>query len=159
MRKIPLTNGMNAIVSDRDYGRVSKFKWFARRHGNTFYAARSLYKPDTQSSDSILMHRFILNAKRNVEVDHKDRNGLHNFRRNLRLCTRAQNSRNRAQFPHSSIYKGVSFCKWTGRWESKIQFDGKQKRLGRFDSEAQAALAYNRSAKKLFRKFARLNEI
>lgn len=50
--------------------------------------------------------------------------------------------------PHkrnASGYKGVSFCKQTGRWVAQIKTD-KRKSLGRFPTPELAALAYDRAA-------------
>ena len=44
MRKVPLSQGMLALVSDKDYARVSKFKWYAQKpNSTTFYAVRSTW--------------------------------------------------------------------------------------------------------------------
>jgi hypothetical protein len=40
MKKIPLTQGKFAKVDDENYADLIRFKWFAYRDKNTFYAAR-----------------------------------------------------------------------------------------------------------------------
>ena len=157
MKKIKLTHGFFATVSDKDYKRVSKFKWFTAKRRSGIYAARS--KRRGKFSDTILMHRFIRNAKDGIQVDHRDRNGLNNVRSNIRICTQTQNNGNRISNKHSSAYKGVSFEKWTKRWESNIEINGKKKRLGRFKSEVEAARAYDEAAKKLFGRFSLTNNV
>ena len=59
----------------------------------------------------------------------------------------------------SSKYKGVTFDKWTSRWESYIGYNGEKIHLGRYKSEEKAALVYNEKAKELFGEFANLNII
>ena len=61
----------------------------------------------------------------------------------------------------SSCYKGVTRRKsGTGdRWISQIRHNQKTIRLGTFDTEKLAALAYNDAAIKLFGDYAKLNEI
>lgn len=96
MKEIPLTQGMVAIVDDEDHLRLSKYKWYARRSINTFYARCSLRRIKGKPRPYLIMHRVILNAPAGLEVDHKDGNGLNNTRANLRLVTRRQNVINSA---------------------------------------------------------------
>jgi hypothetical protein len=91
-------------------------------------------------------------------VDHRDQDGLNNRRTNLRVATQSQNLSNRGpQKNNTSGYKGVSLCKATGRWQAIIQYGRKKKRLGRFDTPEQAALAYDKAAVALMGEFAVLN--
>jgi outer membrane protein assembly factor BamD (BamD/ComL family) len=59
----------------------------------------------------------------------------------------------------SSKYKGVAWHKRHKKWNAQIQINGKQKHLGYFTSEEEAALAYNKEAIKLFGEHALINEI
>lgn len=88
-------------------------------------------------------------------LDHKDCNGLNNKINNLRECCQAQNSQNRSRGSGKSKYKGVHFSR--GRWISRIQVSGKRKYLGSFASEAEAAKAYDESARFYFGNWANLN--
>lgn len=156
MRLIPLTQGKHAIVDASDYDRVSKFKWYANRPSKfTWYAMRRV------GSAIILMHREIMSPSPDLDVDHLDRDGLNNRRKNLRVCTPAQNSANRVKqrTPASSRYKGVSLVKRTGRWRAYICPGGRQKTLGCFDNEVEAARAHDAAAKEIFGSFAFLNFI
>ena len=59
----------------------------------------------------------------------------------------------------SSIYKGVSFAKVSGKWRARILLPGKQLHLGYFTSEREAAKVYNAAAQKHYKEFAKLNEL
>lgn len=59
----------------------------------------------------------------------------------------------------SSKYKGVSLSN-KGKWQVHISIGNrKQKYLGCYDSEEEAARVYNEEAKKIHGKFARLNQL
>lgn len=58
-----------------------------------------------------------------------------------------------------SEYRGISFDKRNGKWTSTLIINGKNKHLGRFDSEHDAARMYNFWAIDLYGEFARLNVI
>ena len=91
MKEIFLTKGMVALVDDEDYERLSKFIWHSAKGGHTYYAVHSL-----TGGGSIQMHREILGLKKGDRKtgDHKDRNGLHNWRDNLRVVTKSLNRYN-----------------------------------------------------------------
>jgi hypothetical protein len=148
--RVPLTHGKFALVDDQDIALVRKhnWRWFSERN----IAGTSLLNKDGKYG-SIGMHRLILNAPQEYEVDHKNGNGLDNRRVNIRLCNRSENMRNRTAWklkPNSgSSAKGVHKLS-DGRYRAQIT-------LGTFESEQEAAQAYNKAAQFLFGEFARLN--
>ncbi len=154
MRHIPLTRGKVALVDESDYERVSSFKWFACKPSprGCWYAARN-----EPGQIRTYMHRFILGvSSQKIKTDHIDGNGLNNQRSNIRECTQLQNLRNkRGRISATSEFKGV--CLYKGRWIAQIKYGGKNRVLGRFDSEIMAAKAYDAAATKAFGDFACVN--
>lgn len=98
-------------------------------------------------------------------LDHIDGDKSNNNINNLREATLSQNQWNRKKNkshngkPTSSKFKGVSLHKASGKWLAQIQIDGKNKRLGLFTSELDAANAYNRAATEAFGKFTKPNKL
>lgn len=148
---------MYALVDDEDYEELSKFKWYIDSGGHTHYGTRSLPKTEKDHS-AILMHREILGLKKGEVCDHIDGNGLNNQRNNLRKATISQNCANRISYG-SSKHLGVSWHKISKRWRAQIQKNGIVFHLGSFESEEEAALAYNVVAKEKHKDFAKLNII
>lgn len=161
MREIPLTQGQVAIVDDADYDWLNQWKWYARKEGLNFYAARNPLKKSGNTA-KIYMARQILGLDEGDcrEADHQNHNTLDNRRSNIRICTHQQNMRNRKSFPNkTSHFKGVNWCKRLKNWQVAIRANGKTLYLGRFKDEKEAAFVYNEAAKKYFGKFAFLNNI
>ncbi len=162
VKQIPLTQCKIALVDEKDYERVSQFKWYAHKSNNTtFYAVRNSSTSGGKKRARIYMHRFILGLTRsNILADHKDRDGLNNQRKNLRITDKKGNAGNTVMKPKKySSFKGVCFRNDTNKWIAHIHINMIQKNLGNFVSEKEAALAYNRAARQHFGKFALLNEI
>lgn len=115
----------------------------------------------------IFMHRVILERKLGHPIpeglcaDHINRDGLDNRRDNLRPATNSQNVANSEYGGRkvASPYRGVSPTRNGRRWRARIQAEGKQFRLGTFDTPEEAALAYNAAAIQHYGEFARLNAI
>ena len=140
------------MVSNKDYAELSKHKWCASKlsYGG-FAATRDV------SGKTVFMHRVVMNAPKELEVDHKNHDTLDNRPANLRLCTSSQNQRNMISKTGSSRYKGVCWYKRDKIWQVQIKINGKMKYLGRFESEIEAAEAYNKKAVELFGDFAYTN--
>jgi hypothetical protein len=152
---VPLTRGKIAVIDAEDAPFISEMTWSAMTTGY----ARAAYTNSTGATESIFMHRKIIGALPHQFVDHIDGDKLNNRKSNLRLCTHAENMANRsAQKNNSAGFKGVSLCRNTGRYRAIITVNGKKHRLGRFDSAAEAAIAYDAAAIKLLGEFAFTND-
>jgi hypothetical protein len=162
MIKIPLSQGKYAVIDDNDYQLVSKHKWYTKNCTRIFYARTNLHIGRNRRS-ILYMHRLIMDAPKEMQVDHIDNDGLNNQRKNLRICTVAENTRNsRKHSQNKSGYKGVWFnnaCGPEKPWVSAITLNGKAIHIGVFSSPEEAALAYNKKALELFGEFASLNTV
>ena len=158
---ISLTQGLFALVDGNDYEELTKHKWHANKSGNTYYAARRIGKWPNQKT--ILMHRVILNTPKGMDTDHQNHYGLDNRKINLRPCTHSQNLANGRKEQcylgksTTSLFKGVHWNKNAQKWSAQITCNSKKSFLGYFNDEIEAAKAYDKKAKNLFREFAKLN--
>ena len=147
MKTIQLTRGKFAKVDDDDYLNLIKHRWHSVRGSQNWYAGGSV------NGKSIAMHRFIVNAPPDKEVDDRNGNGLDNQKHNLRLCNRQQNGWNSRRNKKSDTqYKGVIYHKKTKSFS--VSLSG-----GHYDTAEQAACIYNFIAPILYGEFARLNTI
>lgn len=142
------------MIDEGDLPLVSLYKWCAvnvnKKGRKIFYAAA------WRGGKNVYMHRLILSAPNGVRVDHKDGNGLHNTRENLRIATHQQNLQNRVgpQSNNVSGVLGVCWDKARRRWRSYIQVEGKLVNLGRFDSIEEATVARIDAARKYYGEFS-----
>lgn len=153
-KKVPLTKGAFALISDADYHRVLAVgSWCLT---NTGYAVHWHSDPQNGKRKALYMHRFLMDAPLNLQVDHIDRNRLNNTRENLRFATRSQNQGNKGiQSNNSSHFKGVTLNQ--GKWEARIYYARKKLHLGRFQCAEMAALHYDAAARLIFGDFAAEN--
>jgi len=148
--KVERSNGIN--IGD-EAGTLHKVRTgYRRRVGinrKYYYSARIIF----------LFHKGYLPE----QVDHEDNDMLNDRIENLRPATGLQNAKNRSSSKGStSRYLGVWLQKGRGSrtfWRSKIKVGSKQKSLGCFKVEEDAALAYNRAAVLYHGEFANLNII
>lgn len=159
VKEIELKNGYKALVDDEDYDRINKFKWHIHLDGNRIYVSRS-ERIDGQSVTTQMQKEVLNYAPIGMNIDHKNGNRLDNQKCNLRVCTQSQNLANNnghRKNPLSSQYKGVR--KRYQRWCAQISVNGITRNIGTFDTEVEAAVAYNKRAKDQWGEFAVLNNI
>lgn len=156
-REITLTKGQFAIVDAVDYEYLMRWKWYARRHRNTFYAERP-EKLEGGGTRVFKMHRVLIQAPDGVLVDHRNRCGLDNRRVNLRLADSSQNGANRdySWRRRGNMYRGV-YLRRSGRWTATVRHRGVLHCAGTYDTAEQAAVAFDGLAAKLHGDFAMLN--
>lgn len=143
-----------AMVDDKNFRELDQYQWYALVHKNTIYAHRM----EKTTRKFILMHRQIMKAPDNIDIDHKDNNGLNNLEENLRFCTVSQNMANsRLNTNGTSMYRGVLWNRNRNNWLARIKTNGKAHYIGSFYSEIEAAKAYDRAAMRIFGEFARVN--
>jgi hypothetical protein len=150
VRYIGLPGGVFVIVDAADYEWLRRYHWRAGGNGSGYAYCRLEGKV-------IPMHRLIMNPPPDKVVDHISGNPWDNRRGNLRVCTQAENARNRRKRSGTSRFKGVRWNRSTRKWVAQICHLGKTTYLGSFDDEVEAAKAYDRAAAERFGEFARLN--
>lgn len=147
-------DGKVALVDDDDYEYLSKFKWWLSPQG---YVRRVGLKSSGEEK-SVLMHREIVKCPDGLFVDHINHNTIDNRKRNLRICTPKENSRNKNKESDSkNTHKGVKYK--NDNYEASIVVDGTYIFIGSFTNEIAAANAYNYHAIMYFGEFACLNEV
>lgn len=152
--ELPLANGGSTLVDEDLFDILSEFEW--RRH-SAGYACRGTRREG--KFICIMLHRIVNNTPVRMDTDHINGNRLDNRRENLRTATHAKNvqyASKRAK-PSTSKFKGVCWRKDRGTWLATIAIDGRNKNLGTFHDEEEAARAYDRAALRLRGEFARLN--
>ncbi len=157
-KKIRLTKGFSAIVDDNDFGFINSMSWHYQPKRKTGYAIGHVIINGKRTTRR--MHRIIMKAKKNEQIDHVNGNGLDNRRVNLRIATAKMNAINRRSKPKSG-YKGVSLIQITksGKklFTARIGPRLKHKTIGYFNCVKKAAMAYDREAKKMYGNLSVLN--
>lgn len=157
IRIIPLTRGYFTFVDEEDYDDLAQFNWHVHSSG---YARRNVWVSSQRRGSNEFMHRRIMECPEGKEIDHINNNKLDNTRANLRICEhQIQNRYNvgKRSGDYSSRYKGVSWLSDKQVWLVQIKADGKTFRVGRFDDETHAALAYDQAARIHHGEYAHLN--
>lgn len=156
MKKIPLSQGLFAVIDEIDFDWLNNWKWSAHKSKNVYYAERH----GNIKMHRVIMERILVELK-NFEllnkfkkhpmlyqIDHVDGNGLNNIRNNLRIVTNRVNSQNK-HVEMTSCFPGVSWADHAEKWRARIQVDGKYKHLGYFVDEKKAYLTYQHAVKQV----------
>ena len=136
------------LVDDEDYLNLMQYTWCLNAGG---YAYRTL------NNKIDLMHRLIMDS--DELIDHINHIRTDNRRSNLRISNSSLNAHNNTKQKNtSSKYKGVCYSKHTNKYSSRIICNKKIYNLGTFETEIEAANAYNIKAIELYGEYASLNK-
>lgn len=88
-------------------------------------------------------------------IDHVNRDRTDNRIANLRTATGTQNLANaRRSSTNTSGFKGVSYCRRTGKYEAYVHINGKKKYLGMYVTAEEAHATYIKNARESYGEFA-----
>lgn len=163
MVEVPLSQGYVALIDDDDAERVLAFKWWVTggksRKGKRY--AYGIVVDGDGARHQEMLHRFIMNAPKGLDVDHKDNNGLNCQKFNMRLATRAQNNQNKTRSARATLgFKGVARTYGhfrTKPYRAQIKHNYKLHLLGHYETPEEAARAYDKRAREVFGEFACVN--
>lgn len=151
---IELDDGARAVIDVADRDVVAGFNWKLGDNG---------YVMAWRGQMNVYLHRLIAGAGPQQRVDHENGDPLDCRTSNLRFASAAQNRANAGpnrKRGRTSRFKGVSIKTRNGihnRWVAHIHIDGSTRYLGAFETEVEAADAYDRAAECAWGEFARLN--
>lgn len=114
-------NGKQFCFDEEDFEKIKQYNWCT---------TGSNYVITQHNNKYILLHRLIMNAPPELQVDHINHNTLDNRKKNLRLATASQNNVNKN-------FKGYTIRE-NGKVEVSIRINGKYTYLGRFNTVEEA---------------------
>lgn len=133
--------------------------WILLSLKNSFYIQGCMPR-NGGIANRVYLHRWITDADPSKVVDHINHDTFDNRKSNLRVCSQLENTRNsRIQTRGNSKFKGVHWREDKRKFVAYITINKKRKHIGYFDSEFEAAKAYNREAMKFFGKYANVNSL
>ena len=142
---------LECLVDLADLPRLQYTSWCAfnpQERGDYYARGRA---PEGKRK-KVLMHRLIMDAPVDLEVDHENHNTLDNRKsENLRIVTSTVNHLNRKGPDRrtSSGYRGVYRNERLGKWTARVMVQGKSYWFGLYDEPQDAAFAAAAGLKEL----------
>lgn len=136
-RVMSLKHGKTRIMADRmnNKGYIDVLLYKNKRT-KSFYVAR------------LVAQHFLPDWDKSLQVDHINGERTNNHVDNLRMVTHSQNlkSYSKKREGVTSKFRGVCWMKDRKKWRARITVDQKNKYLGYFDDEEEAARAWDAAA-------------
>jgi hypothetical protein len=148
MPKISLSNGGFAEVSIKDFDRVNALRW--RR------SMRGYVRSQSGSSQEILLHRFVMDAKSGTRITFRDGDRSNCKRGNLVIATHSDIAARRQRLVGRHGYIGVN-QNYDKRFRASIDIRGTHFTLGFFKTAEQAARIYDAASRYHHGSLARTN--
>ena len=131
-------------------------RWYSPLTGEVSLIGRKVMKPGSNGyyriscmGTQFLLHRVIwyfLNQEEPNKIDHKNHNKLDNSFDNLRKVSDTENAKNMSiSKRNTSGITGVSQEAKSGLWRARLQVEGKEHTVGRFNSIEDARIAITKA--------------
>lgn len=137
MAYLKTEDGFQVKISEHRVKDFARFKWYV---DDQIYPHRIIYIGRRWRRE--FLHRLILPIADGNVVDHINGDVLDCTDENLRELTPAENARNKAKYNGLWTYKGVTQER-SGRFRAAVTFEYRRYTIGTFDTEEEAAVAYD----------------
>ncbi|RME18491.1 MAG: hypothetical protein D6797_00300 [Bdellovibrio sp.] len=155
--------GVKVKVDAEDYEKIKKHSWRVKNLGKPQKQSVITSLRTPKGVRTMTLGQFLLRPPKGLHVYPRRWNGGLDYRKeNLIVCTMKERQRmlpKRRSAKSTSRYKGVTFIKKKNCWRARIEVDGKTLFLGDFPVEEEAAMAYNKAARKYFGSMAYQNQV
>lgn len=139
-------SGKEFCFDEDDYNKVKDICWSLGANG---------YVVGTYNGKKVLMHRFIMEAKKGEVVDHINHSTVDNRKSNLRIVSHQENSQNKKpDRKNKSGFTGVSWVKKLKKWRASITIKYKSYNLGVYDTIEEAASVRKEAEEKYFGEYS-----
>lgn len=144
-------NGTEFVFDAEDHEKIQDHTWY---RDSKDYAFTFINGKHTK------LHRFLMNARDDILIDHINLDIKDNRKLNLRFATTEENIWNVAIRKNNRTgAKGVSYDPKSNKYVARIMVSGKRIHLGRFYTLIEASETYDLAANQYFGKFAWLNNL
>lgn len=130
----------NVLIDIEDIEKIKEYEWY--------YDGSYIQRKNNKVS----LHRFLTNASKGEVVDHINHNKLDNRKKNLRICSVAQNTRSHKGYRTNTTGKTGVYLE-RGRWRARITVNNKRIHLGNFDNKKDAVNAREKAEEEYFGEF------
>ena len=159
---ITTKNGEKVKIDAEDFERVNAKSWRVIYTGKAQKPSVVTSVRTGESVRTMTLGQFLMNPKKGFLVyPRRWQQGLDYRKHNLLVCSMKERQRMlpKRKDNTTSQYKGVSFVKSKKVWRARLEKDGRSHFLGDYESEDQAALAYNKAAREIFGDIAYQNQV
>lgn len=133
--------------------KIDKAKHYNWRSANSSDVENS-YVIAKNHKQTILLHRYLMDAQENEDVDHIDRKKLNNINENLRLVCVSENQANKSIMKNNtSGVVGVTWDKSRNKWKASLNIYNHCYNLGRYDNFEDAVKVRLEAEKKYHKEF------
>lgn len=146
-----------SLIDTEDFPRVCQLSrnWYLHRQKGYVFTTRFV----NGKTVTIELHRVIAGTPQYFDTDHLDGNKLDNRKANLRICSRAENLWNSKRIRKVGKSRFTGVFKLKGGWAARIRSNGTIFYLGIYDTEEDAARAYNIKARETRGGITKLNGV
>lgn len=142
------TKGEPFYVDLEDFWKVKDICWHIKKNG---------YVEGKHGKKSVLLHRFITGCPKKMKVDHigGSQTKNDNRKRNLRICSQGQNSKNR-KLDKRNKYNcgGISYIPKLNKYQASIDCDNQRIYLGIYTNLEDAIAVRKAAEDKYFGEFS-----
>lgn len=145
-------NGNFCVINIEDIPLINFTYWYRDKQG--YFRSETTKQNKTAVT---MMHRVLLGLSQNDERkgDHKNRKRFDNTRKNLRICTQAENVRNKSLYKNNnSGFPGVGWLERLHKYQVNIRINNKQIYIGVYANKEEAIKARLEAEAKYFGEFA-----